>query len=75
VDWAKKPSLVLEVERPAAENRRRVKVAEDGTVIDTKTKMSWHFETAKMSSSIGYLPGTLFDNGIFKAWVGTITRR
>ena len=73
-DWAKKRTSVLEVERPQADDRRRVKVADDGAVIDTKTKMTWHFETAKMTSSIGSLPGELFDNGIFKAWVGTITR-
>ena len=43
-------------------------------MIDTKTKMTWHFETAKMTFSIGSLPGELFDNGICKAWVDTTTR-
>ena len=54
-EWAKKLTSVLEVERPQADDQRQVKVTDDGTVIDTKTKMIWHFETAKMSSSIGYL--------------------
>ena len=59
---------------PHGEDRRRVIVADDGTVLDTRTKMMWHFETAKMFTSIGYLPASLFDNDTFKAWVGTVTR-
>ena len=65
--WAKHLSQILDEERPAAEDRRRVVVAEDGTVIIdySTTKMTWHFETAKMFAGIGFLPSSLFDQPIF----------
>ena len=72
-EWCKMLTTALNNDRPA-DDRRRVIQADDGSVLDTDTKIRVHFETAIIYASIGTLLATLFDNEPFLSWTREITR-